>query len=99
RDKLVTGVQTCALPISFVALGDSARLREARIVVTHSLAPLAALRRRVDAAFVAAALLTAAIALLLASWLSSLISRPLGELARRRSEERRVGRECACGVS
>src|SRR5438876_12277227 len=56
-----------ALAVPFVALGDSARLREARIVVTHSLAPLAALRRRVDAAFVAAALLTAAIALLLAS--------------------------------
>jgi len=75
-----------ALAVPFVALGDSARLREARIVVTHSLAPLAALRRRVDAAFVAAALLTAAIALLLASWLSSLISRPLGELARRTAE-------------
>jgi len=75
-----------ALAVPFVALGDSARLREARIVVTHSLAPLAALRRRVDAAFVAAALLTAAIALLLATWLSSLISRPLGELARRTAE-------------
>src|SRR5947199_325938 len=75
-----------ALALPFVGLGDSARLREARIVVTHSLAPLAALRRRVDAAFVAAALLTAAIALLLASWLSSLISRPLGELARRTAE-------------
>ena len=75
-----------ALAVPFVALGDSARLREARIVVTHSLAPLVALRRRVDVAFVAAALLTAAIALLLASWLSSLISRPLGELARRTAE-------------
>src|SRR5207237_895987 len=59
---------------------------EARRVVTHSLSPPVALRRRVDAAFAAAVLLTGAIALLLASWLSSWISRPLRELARRTAE-------------
>src|SRR6059036_420232 len=75
-----------ALPVPFVELRDAPGLGEARIVVTHSLAPLVALRRRVDAAFAAAVLLTGAIALLLASWLSSWISRPLRELARRTAE-------------
>src|SRR5687767_15222273 len=33
RDKLVTGVQTCALPISFVVVGDvpAARLRDVAV--------------------------------------------------------------------
>jgi len=75
-----------ALAVPFVDLRDAPSLGEARIVVTHSLAPLAALRRRVDAAFAAAVLLTGAIALLLASWLSNWISRPLRELARRTAE-------------
>ncbi len=65
----------------FVAAGDSARLLEARIVVTHSLASLAALRRGVELSFLAAVLATGAIALLLAAWLSTRISRPLSALA------------------
>src|SRR5207244_12996063 len=65
-----------ALPVPFVELRDAPGLGEARIVVTHSLAPLVALCRRVDATFAAAVLLTGAIALLLASWLSSWIPRP-----------------------
>jgi len=55
-------------------------------VVRHSLAPLAALRRGVDFAFLAAVAVTALIALLVAGWLSSRISRPLSELARRTAE-------------
>jgi len=74
------------LAVPFLGLRDSLGVSEARIVVTHSLAPLAALRRRVDVAFAVAVLLTGAIALLLASWLSNWISRPLRELARRTAE-------------
>ncbi|OLC02070.1 MAG: hypothetical protein AUH45_09750 [Gemmatimonadetes bacterium 13_1_40CM_69_22] len=83
-DSTAQVVGTLAVP--FVGLRDSPGLGVARIVVTHSLAPLAVLRRRVDAAFAAAVLLTGAIALLLASWLSNWISRPLRELARRTAE-------------
>lgn len=71
------------LTVPFVAAGDSVRLGEARIVVRHSLAPLVALRRSVDLAFLAAVAVTALIALLVAGWLASRISRPLAELARR----------------
>ncbi len=62
---------------------DSARLVSARIVVAHSLAGLDALRHDVDRWFVAALALTGAIALLLGSWLSLSISRPLTVLAER----------------
>jgi signal transduction histidine kinase len=74
------------LPVPFADSGDSARLGEALIVVSHSLAPLAGLQRSVDLAFLVAALATGATALLLAGWLSSRISRPLSELARRTAE-------------
>lgn len=65
----------------FVTEGDSARLLPARIVVTHSLASLAGLRRGVELSFLAAVLATGVIALLLAAWLSARISRPLTALA------------------
>ncbi len=70
-----------ALDVPFVTPGDSARLLPARIVVSHSLASLAALRRGVALSFLVAVLVTGLIALLLASWLSTRISRPLTELA------------------
>jgi len=70
-----------ALAVPFVMAGDSARLLPARIVVSHSLASLVALRRGVALSFLVAVLLTALIALLLASWLSTRISRPLTALA------------------
>ncbi len=70
-----------ALDVPFVTAGDSARLLPARIVVSHSLASLAALRRGVALSFLVAVLVTGLIALLLASWLSTRISRPLTELA------------------
>jgi len=50
-------------------------------VVTHSLASLTALRRGVALSFLVAVLATGAIALLLAAWLSTRISRPLTALA------------------
>jgi len=65
---------------------SSAVLRPARIVVSHSLASLAALRRGVDVAFLAAVLLAGAIALLLGSWLSLRISRPLTALAHKTAQ-------------
>ena len=70
-----------ALAVPFVMAGDSARLLPAHIVVSHSLASLVALRRGVALSFLVAVLVTALIALLLASWLSTRISRPLTALA------------------
>jgi two-component system, NtrC family, nitrogen regulation sensor histidine kinase NtrY len=70
-----------SLDVPFVTAGDSARLLPARIVVSHSLASLTALRRGVALSFLVAVLVTGLIALLLASWLSTRISRPLTELA------------------
>ena len=70
-----------AVTVPFVTRGDSARLLPARIVVSHSLAALAALRRGVALSFLVAVLVTGLIALLLASWLSTRISRPLTALA------------------
>src|SRR4029077_9560512 len=70
--------------LPFVLESDSSSvLRPARIVVSHSLASLAALRRGVDVAFLAAVPLAGAIALLLGGWLSLRISRPITALARK----------------
>ena len=55
-------------------------------MVTQSLGTLDALRRSVDRWFLLALALTVAVALVLAAWLSSPISRPLRELARKTSE-------------
>lgn len=74
------------LPVPFMAEPDAAALLPARVVVTHSLASLAALRRGVDLWFLAAVVLTGAVALLLGGWLSSRISRPLTRLAERTAE-------------
>jgi len=65
------GQAVSELIVPFVAAADSAELGSARIVVRHSLASLAALRRGVDLSFLAAVVVTTAIALLLAGWLSS----------------------------
>jgi len=70
-----------SLDVPFVTAGDSARLLPARIVVSHSLASLDSLRRGVALSFLVAVLVTGLIALLLASWLSTRISRPLTALA------------------
>ena len=70
-----------AVAVPFVTPGDSAQLVPARIVVSHSLASLVALRRGVALSFLVAVLVTGLIALLLASWLSTRISGPLTALA------------------
>src|SRR2546429_5104610 len=73
--------------LPFVLESDSGGvLRPARIVVSHSLVSLAALRRGVDVAFLGAVLLAGAIALLLGGWLSLRISRPLTALAHKTAQ-------------
>ncbi len=59
---------------------------EARIVVTRSPSLLAALRRSVNLWFAVAVLVTALVAVLIAGWLSTRISRPLSELAAKTRE-------------
>jgi signal transduction histidine kinase len=64
-------------------LGETVRADTARLVVTQSLNTLEALRRSVDRWFLLAVALTIAVALALAAWLSSRVSRPLRELAQK----------------
>jgi two-component system, NtrC family, sensor kinase len=56
------------------------------VVITQSLATLTSLQRSVNRWFLAALGLTAAVALALAAWLSSRISRPVRELARKTAQ-------------
>ena len=74
------------LPYLDLLSGEGVALDTARFVVTQSLDTLEALRRSVDQWFMVAIALTVAVALVLAAWLSSRISRPLRELARKTSE-------------
>lgn len=67
-------------------LSQSPTLDTAGLVINQSLDTLDALRRGINRWFLFALLLTAALALALATWLSSTISRPLRELARKTSE-------------
>ena len=73
------------LPLPYVDLlrGPVTPIDSARFVVTQSLATLAALRQSVDRWFLLALGLTLALALAVAAWLSSRVSRPLRELARK----------------
>lgn len=64
-----------------VTTGGEDHLAAAQLLVTHSLAPLAALRRRVDAWFLAVAAATAFATVLFAWWLGGRMSRPLSALA------------------
>ena len=63
-----------------------ARPDTAHVVITQSLATLTSLQRSVNRWFLAALGLTAAVALALAAWLSSRISRPVRELARKTAD-------------
>lgn len=76
------------LPVPFIdeSRPDSARVVEARLVVAAPLAGLRELQGAVDRWFGAAMLVTLLVALLLAGWLSSRVSRPLAELAAKTSE-------------
>jgi HAMP domain-containing protein len=73
---------TRALAIPYVG-GGAIEPGEARFVVRQSLEPLNALRRSIDAWFIGGVVLMAILALVLATWASARVSRPLAELARR----------------
>ena len=75
-DQIVTEI---SLP--YVMPRGNDRVSTAKILVTHPLTQLEELRRSIDVWFVAAIVVTAAAALAVATWLSSLLSRPLAELA------------------
>jgi signal transduction histidine kinase len=66
--------------------GSTPALDTANFVITQSLGTLQQLQRSVDRWFLVALGLTVAVALALAAWLSSRISRPLRELAQKTSE-------------
>ena len=76
------------LPLPFVdALrGASASPDTARFVITQSLGTLEALQSSVNRWFLAALAITVAAALVLAGWLSSRVSRPIRDLARKTAE-------------
>ncbi|MFL5401864.1 MAG: ATP-binding protein [Gemmatimonadales bacterium] len=75
------------LPVPYLdLLAPNVRVDTARFVITQPLGTLRALRRSVDRWFIVALALTAGVALVGAAWLSSRISRPLRELARKTSE-------------
>jgi signal transduction histidine kinase len=75
------------LPLPYLDfVSSSTKLDTAEILVTQSRGTLDALRRSVNRWFLVALALTAALSLILAAWLSSLVSRPLRELARKTSE-------------
>jgi two-component system, NtrC family, sensor histidine kinase HydH len=67
-------------------LEKAATVDTAHLVVNQTLGNLEALRRSVDRWFLVALALTVAVSLVVAAWLSSMISRPLRELARKTSE-------------
>ena len=79
-------VREIRLPYVDLLRGSGASIDTARFLVTQSLGTLEALQRSVDRWFLLAVGLTLAAALALAAWLSSRISRPLRELARKTSQ-------------
>ena len=83
----ITGAEMVlsAIEVPFVGTGpDGApRTDSARIVITHSTAELAELRRSLDRWFLATIVLAAAAAFALSAWLARALSRPLTELAAR----------------
>jgi signal transduction histidine kinase len=76
------------LPLPYLDLTapSTASIDTVRFVVTQSLGTLDALRRSVNRWFLVALGLTVAVALILAAWLSSRISRPLRDLAHKTSQ-------------
>jgi signal transduction histidine kinase len=74
------------LPYVNLLSGSTPVLDTAGFVITQSLDTLRGLQRSVDRWFLLALALTLALGLALAGWLSSMISRPLSELARKTSE-------------
>jgi signal transduction histidine kinase len=82
-DSALGGGVVTRLPLPFLDLlaASGPSLDTARVLVTQSGATLAALRRSLDRWFLAGLAATLALALILAGWLSSRISRPLTRLA------------------
>ena len=75
------------LPLPFLdLLAQNVRVDTARFVITQSFGTVRALRQSVDRWLMIALALTVAVALIGAAWLSSRISRPLRDLARKTSE-------------
>jgi signal transduction histidine kinase len=75
------------MKLPYVDLLEKAAIVDtAHLVVNQTLGNLEALRRSVDRWFLVALALTVAVSLVVAAWLSSMISRPLRELARKTSE-------------
>jgi signal transduction histidine kinase len=86
-DSLAGGfVREIALPYLDLVGDTTSASGDAGFVITQSGGTLQALQRSVDRWFVLAVALTVAAALTLAAWLSSRISRPLSELARKTAE-------------
>ncbi|MBI4500356.1 MAG: HAMP domain-containing histidine kinase [Gemmatimonadetes bacterium] len=79
-------VSPFSLPYIDAAREGESRLDTAQVVVMHSLAPLARLRRDVNLWFAIVALATAAAALALAGWMAAHIGGPLEELAEKTSQ-------------
>jgi signal transduction histidine kinase len=79
-------VRELRLPYLDLLNGPTSTVDTARFLVTQSLATLESLRRSVDRWFLVALALTVAVSLIGAAWLSSRISRPLRDLARKTSE-------------
>ena len=89
-DSLTTGtervVQTIALPFLSMGPHREVTVQSARILLTQSLAELAALRHQLDVWFVLVAGTTLLLALLMAAALAARIGRPLADLARKTAE-------------
>lgn len=87
------------LGLPYLAVPGTATADSARLVVTQSAGILVALRRSIDAYFLAALAATVALAMLVAAWLSARISRPLTELAQQTSaiDLERLDQEFASG--
>jgi signal transduction histidine kinase len=79
-------VREIALPYLDLLTDTATTIDTSRFVITQSLGTLEALRRSIDRWFLAAVALTGAVALALAAWLSSRVSRPIRELARKTAE-------------
>jgi signal transduction histidine kinase len=79
-ERTLAGVVMRQLPVTFLAAGGSA---SARFMVTHSRAPMVALRRTSSRWFLIGGSAAAVVALLLAAWLSARISRPIAALGRK----------------
>jgi signal transduction histidine kinase len=79
-------VRELRLPYLDLLKSGGAAIDTARFTVTQSLGTLEELRRSVDRWFLVALAMTVAVALVVAAWLASRISRPLRDLARKTSE-------------